>query len=224
MPVISSEIISDEELALYQFPTPRTKTMYVDNEKLTSVMVVWSAAVVAAKEAGREIPRMPEYVGECIYLIATNIARKGNFRDYSWIDEMIADGIEACCKYLHNWRPEAATRKGAPNPYGYISKIVEQEFRHRIELEKRQDYYKNKSLLNMGGPEAFEGEDWGDAAGAETANNMMRDMVNRAYEYEEKQAERAANEKAKQAAQKKSKPTLLDLFSVPDEDEECEDE
>lgn len=221
MPVISSEVISEEELALYALPPERKKVMYVDNEKLTQAMIVWTNAIEAAKAAGRERPRMPEYVGSCVRLIAVNMGRKANFSDYSWLEEMIEDGIEACCAYLHNWRADADTRAGKPNPYGYISRIVEQAFKHRIEFEKRQDYYKNKSLLLMGGPEVFEGEDWGDSAQAEAANNMMRDMVNRAYEYEEKQAERAVKEKEKQKEKRKVRnPTLLDMFGSDDEGDE----
>lgn len=211
MPVIDSIEITEEELESYAFPEARTSVCYVDNQKLTHVMIGWAAEVAHAKQNNLEHPRIPEFVGQAIMLIATNLARKNNFRDYSWIDEMIEDGIDACIRYLHNWRPDATTRGGDPNPYGYISRIVEQAFRHRIEVEKRQDYYKNKSLLLMGGPEALEGEEWGDVSQTETVNNMLRDMVNRAYEYEEKQAERAEKDKAKHKF-KNSLPTLLDIF------------
>lgn len=218
MPVIDSIEITEEELESYAFPEVRTSVQYVDNQKLTQIMISWAAEVAHAKKNNLEHPRIPEFVGQAIMLIATNLARKGNFRDYSWVDEMIEDGIDACVRYLHNWRPDATTRGGYPNPYGYISRIVEQAFRHRIEIEKRQDYYKNKSLLLMGGPDVLEGEDWGDSAQTEAANNMLRDMVNRAYEYEEKQAERAEKDKLKQKA-KNSASTLLDIFEEYEEQE-----
>lgn len=223
MPVLNTEEITEEELALYEMPPERRVVNYVDNDKLTEVMIVWAAANDAANKAGRERPRMPEYIGACIHLIATNTARKGNYSGYSWVDEMIDDGVEACCSYLHNWRADAVTRGGKPNPFGYISRIVDQAFKHRIEVEKRQDYYKNKSLLLMGGPEVLEGEEWGDAQQTETANNMLRDMVNRAYEYEEKQAARAAIEKEKTIANKKATtPTLMDMFAEIEESSDGE--
>jgi hypothetical protein len=222
MTIISTEHIDESELEQYEVadfnPGEPKRSMYVDNDKLTEAMLDWSTAIQAAKESGAERPRMPEFIGLQVWLIAENMAKKSNFSGYSWIDEMKEDGIEACCAYLHNWKHDAATRKGKPNPYGYISKIIEQAFKHRIEVENRQNYYKNKSLLLMGGPEAFEGEDWGD--NAEATNNMLQDMVNRAYEYEEKQSTRLAAEREKQDKKKPKQQTLMDMFAVTEEGEQ----
>ncbi len=216
MTVITSEIIDSEELDQYELPKKRKINMYVDNIKLTEVMNAWSIKVAEAKSTNKMIPLIPEFVGKCILLIAENLAKKGNFSGYSWADEMIDDGVIACCAYLHNYKPDAVTRGGAPNPYGYISFIIERAFKHRIEIENRQLYFKNVSLRLLGGIEAFEGEEFEDAG---SVNDMMRDMLDRAHDYEEKQKLKAIEFKEKMALKKPKQQSLLDLFAQQPEEE-----
>lgn len=124
----------------------RPKNHYVDNKKLYTEMIVYLNKLNEAKEQGVEnskLPRVPEYVGKTIYLIATKLATKPNFANYSYKDEMISDGIENCLTYLHNFDPDKSK-----NPFAYFTTIIYYAFLRRIQREQKQQYIKQKSLIN----------------------------------------------------------------------------
>lgn len=90
-----------------------------------------------------KLPRVPEYIGMAIYMIATKLATKPNFSGYSYKDEMISDGIENCLMYLHNFDPDKSK-----NPFAYFTTIIYYAFLRRIQKEQKQQYIKQKSLIN----------------------------------------------------------------------------
>jgi hypothetical protein len=202
MTVSQAKPISLDSIDTLKIPKSPQTVNYVDNEKLSEEMIKWRRAIDAAAAQGLERPPMPDYVGSSVMLIDENLATKPNYRDYSWISEMISDGIEACCLYLHNFNPEAKTRKGKPNAFGYISLIIERAFYHRIETEKRQDYYKGKSLELMGVDNFSKevGED-----GGPSSAQVIDDIIDRVYDYEKKQLEKAKNEAKRAEAKQRVK-------------------
>ena len=68
----------------------------VDTIVSVAEIVKYRESVAVANLEGREPPRMPNYIGECIYKIATKLALKPCFMNYSFKEEMIDDGIENC--------------------------------------------------------------------------------------------------------------------------------
>ena len=54
---------------------------------------------------------------------------------------MIADGIENCLMYAHNFNPEKST-----NPFSYFTQMIYYAFLRRIEKEKKQNYIKYKLM------------------------------------------------------------------------------
>ena len=121
----------------------KSKIHYVDNKKLNLAMTAFVAKCKEAEEAGEPRPKIPEYIGECIYKIATRLATNRNFSSYSYKDEMIADGIEVCIRYLHNFNPEKSN-----NPFSYFTQIIYYAFLQRISKEKKQAYIRAKSFEN----------------------------------------------------------------------------
>lgn len=122
---------------------------YVDNKLLYQVMKEYIDAVNEAERTGKEKPRIPKYVGECIVKISIRLASRPNFYNYSYKDDMIADGIETCCRYLHNFSTEKSQ-----NPFSYFTQIIYYSFLQRIAKEKKQAYVKSKametySIMNM---------------------------------------------------------------------------
>ena len=67
---------------------------YVDNKLLYEEMKNYLDAVKEAEESDSELPRIPEYIGECLLKISTRLSTKPNFINYTYRDEMISDGIE----------------------------------------------------------------------------------------------------------------------------------
>lgn len=118
-------------------------THYVDNKELYRVMVEFRQGSLDAKANGTERPRIPNYVGECILMIAKRLSTKPNFVNYSYREEMISDGIENCICYIDNFDPLKST-----NPFAYFTQIIYYAFLRRILKEKKQTYIKHKTLEN----------------------------------------------------------------------------
>jgi DNA-directed RNA polymerase specialized sigma24 family protein len=116
---------------------------YVDNKKLYQVMVEYKDKVNVSKKDGSPKPQIPDYVGECILLIAKRLCTKPNFINYSYKEEMISDGIENCMSYIDNFDPSKSE-----NPFAYFTQIIYYAFLRRILKEKKQVYIKHKTLEN----------------------------------------------------------------------------
>ena len=57
---------------------------YVNNKEFTAAISEHNRAVKQAIADGKEPPRVSEYIGECIYKIATRLSTKPNFINYSY--------------------------------------------------------------------------------------------------------------------------------------------
>jgi hypothetical protein len=116
---------------------------YVDNKKLYECVVQYRTSVLSAKENNAPRPQIPNYIGECILMIANRLSTKPNFINYSYREEMISDGIENCVCYIDNFDPLKSN-----NPFAYFTQIIYFAFLRRILKEKKQLYIKHKSLEN----------------------------------------------------------------------------
>lgn len=113
---------------------------YVDNKLFHEAILEYRRQCAEAEEAGTEKPRIPEFVGQCIDKIARKLATMPRFANYSFVDEMISDGIENCILYFHDFDPV----KGQ-NPFSYFTQVIYYAFLRRIYKEERNRYttYKN---------------------------------------------------------------------------------
>lgn len=116
---------------------------YVDNKKLYECIIEYRTAVLRAKENNTTRPQIPNYVGECILMIANRLSTKPNFINYSYREEMISDGVENCVCYIDNFDPLKSN-----NPFAYFTQIIYFAFLRRILKEKKQLYIKHKCLEN----------------------------------------------------------------------------
>lgn len=116
---------------------------YVDNKQLYAVIIQYKTDVAIAEQEEKAKPQIPNYVGECILLIAQRLATKPNFINYSYREEMISDGIENCISYFDNFDPSKSD-----NPFAYFTQIIYYAFLRRIQKEKKQVYIKHKSAEN----------------------------------------------------------------------------
>jgi hypothetical protein len=131
---------------------------YVNNVDFLEAIKVYQKKCVEAESSGDEKPQLPNYLGECILKIATKLANRPNFINYSYKDDMILDGIENCIMYFDNFNPEKSS-----NPFSYFTQIIYYAFLRRIEKEKKQSYIRGK-LIRDTTIESFEtqGHDDGD--------------------------------------------------------------
>ena len=70
------------------------------------------------------------HIGKCFLDIATNLAQKKNFANYTFVEEMIGDSIEQCIIYCDNFDPSRST-----SPFSYFTQIVYFTFLRRIKKE-----------------------------------------------------------------------------------------
>lgn len=119
----------------------KMKEHYVDNKKFYTEMLKFRRAYDEAIENNLPKPKMSDYAGMAIYKIANKLANSPNFRNYTYRDEMIEDGIENCIAYAHNFNPEKYT-----NPFAYFTQIVYYAFLRRIDREEKNLYIKYKSM------------------------------------------------------------------------------
>jgi hypothetical protein len=122
---------------------PRAKKHYVNNKTLFEEMVKFKEKTKEAEEAGKQLPRIPNYVGECFLMICNKLSTKPNFMGYSYRDDMIADAIENCVVAAHSFDPEKSS-----NPFAYFTQIAWNAFIRRIQKEKKQSYIKHKNFVN----------------------------------------------------------------------------
>jgi DNA-directed RNA polymerase specialized sigma24 family protein len=115
----------------------------VNNKTLLEEMIKYRDKVILSKENGTTKPPIPNYVGQCLMLIANRLSHKPNFSSYSYKEEMISDGIENCIMYIDNFDPAKSK-----NPFAYFTQIIHYAFIRRIQKEKKQQYIKIKNMEN----------------------------------------------------------------------------
>jgi hypothetical protein len=116
---------------------------YVNNQQFLEEMIEYKKSVIEAKAKSTERPRVPEYIGECLFKIATHLARKPNFANYTFKQDMISDGVENCLLYIDNFDHEKSK-----NPFAYFTQIIYYAFLRRIQKEKKHLYIKYRSMEN----------------------------------------------------------------------------
>ena len=108
---------------------------YVNNKEFLEEMISYRIEYDLYKN-NHEIlnkPVISEKGAICFMKIAKHLATKPNFRNYTYKDEMILDGIENCIAYAHNFNPEKSK-----NPFAYFTQIIYYAFIRRIQKEKKQ--------------------------------------------------------------------------------------
>lgn len=90
-----------------------------------------------------------EELGEMIQKIATGLATKGNWKNYTWREDFISMAILTSLKYMHNFNPEKSD-----NAHGYINMICSHCFMQFIQKEKKHSLLKQElydKRLNVNG-------------------------------------------------------------------------
>lgn len=111
----------------------KAKNNYIDNKLFTAKLT----AFLQEKESDESITLRDhpsgDYIGLCIMEICQNLAKKSNFVNYTFKDEMISDGIENCVKAALNFKYEISS-----NAFGYFTQVAFNAFVRRIQLEQKQ--------------------------------------------------------------------------------------
>ena len=166
--------------------TKKQNEHYVNNKEFTQAVSEFNQACKLAESKGKTPPRMTEYIGECIYKIATRLSTRPNFINYTYRDEMICDAIENCIQYIGNFNQEKSN-----NAFAYITQICYFASLRRIQKEKKQVFIKQKSIeeanITMDAYTTIDGEH--DPTLTNTNVEWMQENMNR-VEYEPRKSKR----------------------------------
>lgn len=132
----------------------KRKRNYVNNPDLLQALKDYKKICDLAVSQEKEMPRITNYIGECIFKISTRIATRKNFSGYPFVEDMVMDGVETCFRYIDRFDTEKYN-----NPFAFFSRVIWNAFLQRIAKEKKELYIKYKNSLSihgMGG--AFESD------------------------------------------------------------------
>lgn len=179
--------------------TKKQSEHYVNNKEFTQAVSEFNESVRLAEEKGETPPRMTEYIGECIYKIATRLSTRPNFINYTYRDEMICDAIENCIQYIGNFNAEKSN-----NAFAYITQICYYAFLRRIQKEKKQVYIKQQAIdatnITMDAYDTIDG-----------VHNP--EFTNTNIEWMQENMNRVAYEPRKSKRTKKTSTSSLDKFT-----------
>nr|QMP82919.1 MAG: hypothetical protein [Caudoviricetes sp.] len=167
------------------------KNEYINNQDFLNALVEYKKSVQESEAENKEKPQIPNYIGECFLKISNNLAKRPNFYNYTYKDEMISDAIENCLMYFENFDPEKSS-----NPFAYFTQICWYAFIRRIDKEKKQQYIKYKATESFGILDEEELRELGDDTRLpqiEIYENMY-DFINT---YESKDEKKKADKKSK---------------------------
>ena len=111
----------------------KRKKEYVNNGDFLNALEEYKQNKKHTTENNLPPPRIPNYIGECFQKIAEGLSHKPNFINYTFRDEMIADGVENCLMYFENFDADKSK-----NPFAYFTQITFFAFVRRIQREKKQ--------------------------------------------------------------------------------------
>lgn len=123
--------------------TGKVVTDYVDKKKFTEDIHQYVIRQKQRELEGLPKEKMPNSIGSSIIKIVEGIGKRSNFRNYTYIDEMIGDAIVACVAAVHKFDPEKSD-----NAFGFMSFCAWNVFLNRIQLEKKIQTGKESLMLD----------------------------------------------------------------------------
>lgn len=181
----------------------KKKNHYVDNQKFYECIVEYKKSCEIAEAEGRDKPRIPEYAGGCILLIAENVAeRYYKFARYSYNDEMKNDAILNCIKYFDSFDETRYT-----NPHAYFTMVCYRSNQMRIKIEQENQYVKFKH---------FDREVFQHSFGDDLIDKEMYDNINLYIDNFEKREEDRKKKRKEKMNEKKMRDSL-DRFMEEDD-------
>ena len=163
----------------------KPKKQYVNNNDFLNALEDYKQKKKHSTENDLPPPHIPNYIGECFMKIAEGLSHKPNFINYTFRDEMIADGIENCLMYFENF--DATKSK---NPFAYFTQVIYFAFLRRIQKEKKQMYIKYKATEQIGILDEYE------LLELEEGNNRQFELYDNLSEFIENFEESKKNKKA----------------------------
>ena len=129
---------------------PENPRYYLSKDEMHKALVDYKEQCEKATELGHELPGVSDYLGGCFLRIAQGMAMKYNFRGYSFVNDMIGDGLMVCLKYVRSYDPgrRNADTGAKTSPLSYFSQAIHFAFVNRIKLEAKQSRVKRALIYS----------------------------------------------------------------------------
>lgn len=132
------KIIVKDIMAKKVIKKRNTSRDYVNGPTMHKALLDWY-------EQGDNAREPPELIVKAIIQICERLSTKHNFKNYTYIDEMEAEGVLACMSAI-------MAKKYNPykydNPFAYFTQIAWNAFITVIKKEHKETYIKHKELEN----------------------------------------------------------------------------
>lgn len=122
----------------------KPKKNYISNKDFYAALVRYKDACKVAKEAGKQIPIIPNDIALCFMALSNNYAKKANFYHISFKEDMVSEAILTCVINVHKFDPSKSD-----NPFSYFTTAVHNAFLQRINKENRQQDIKKRFIKSM---------------------------------------------------------------------------
>lgn len=115
---------------------------YVNNAEFKIALQEHAAKCAAARENGLPLPQISNYIGDCFLKIANGLASKYNFRNYSYIRDMVSDAVFICVKNIECFDVNKGT-----SAFAYFTQCVYWSFLGSIKKEKKEELKKREMFF-----------------------------------------------------------------------------
>ena len=128
---------------------PKNPNYYLDKDEMRNALREHRDKCNEAEANGEPLPQVSDYLAECFMNISKGLAMKYNFRKYSFIQDMIMDGVIKCLKGVRSFDPDMISEKtGKPvSPLAYFTQTCFYEFLIRLKAEEKEAAVKWSLLM-----------------------------------------------------------------------------
>lgn len=123
------------KLADIKSASPKSKRHYVDNAAFYEDCVKFHNELKKNQELGLGRPKMSEFSGECIKAICERLSTMHYFRNYTFREEMVEEGMLNCVQHFDKFDCE-----NFKNPFAYFTQIAYYAFLRIITKERDKIY------------------------------------------------------------------------------------
>jgi hypothetical protein len=188
------------------------KKHYIDNVRFSEESARHAALFREHRKLGLSPPKMNDYLGRCILLLANKIVAMPAYSGYSFKEEMVSDGIEICLRYFYNYNPEVISeRTGQPSAgaHSFFTQIICRRFFKTRSENKLQMYIREKFIAESDDHFA-DMQSHDEPEHQEALKDILEEMSGDAYiAFDQKQAIKKAELREKQIAKKRLKEVDL---------------
>lgn len=114
--------------------TEKFKNHYVDPVLFTRQLKDYQEKREYNELHGLPEAKIPEEIGTTILKICTNLSKRYNFRGYSFLDEMVSEGVVHCINAVKKYQ----VREGKSPPFSYFTFIASFAFIRKIKSEQKE--------------------------------------------------------------------------------------